>query len=147
LNKNLRTYEKNVLRVTKFLKQNNRFYMNFLNLIPSLENFMVADFLAKQIAIELARTKKHWKVIRGIQLLLLQSYTQMRKPPFNITSNIKGIQIRIKGRPNKISRTKRVVFTFGIIAKSSYVFSNATKTFAKSNAQIGSFGIHVIIVS
>jgi len=71
----------------------------------------------------------------------------MRKPPFNMTSNIKGIQISIRGRPNKIARTKRVVFTFGVIAKSSYVFSNAIKFFAKSNAQIGSFGIHVTIVS
>lgn len=58
-NSKLQKFEKNVLRTTKFLKAKNRFYYNFLNLIPSLENFIIAQQLVNQIAAELARTKKH----------------------------------------------------------------------------------------
>jgi ribosomal protein S3 len=70
----------------------------------------------------------------------------MRKRPINIFPNIKGIQIIIRGRPNKISRTKTIIFKIGIITKASFEKTNVTKSFAKANAQIGSFGIHIIMV-
>lgn len=143
----LNIFEKNILRFTKFLKVKNKFYYNFINILPTLETFVITQFLANQIAAELARTKKHWKVLKGIQLLILQAYTQMRKHPINITSSIKGLKIIIRGRPNKISRTKKVSFIFGTITKASFVTANVTKSFAKSNAQIGSFGVHVLAVT
>lgn len=71
----------------------------------------------------------------------------MRKNPININSCIKGIQIKIKGRPNKISRTKQIILNFGIVSKASYSFANVTKTFSKANAQIGSFGIQILLVT
>jgi hypothetical protein len=79
-------------------------------------------------------------------MLLIQTYTEMQKRPINIFPSIKGIQIIIRGRPNKISRTKTIIFKIGIITKASFTETNITKTFAKSNAQIGSFGIHILMI-
>lgn len=79
-------------------------------------------------------------------MLLLQTYTEMRKQPINVFSGVKGVQIIIRGRPNKIARTKTVIFRIGIITKASYTQTNITKSFAKSNAQIGSFGIHILMI-
>ena len=79
-------------------------------------------------------------------MLLIQTYTEMQKRPINIFLNIKGIKIIIRGRPNKISRTKTIIFKLGTITKASYKKTNVTKSFAKSNAQIGSFGIQILLI-
>jgi hypothetical protein len=41
------------------VRHNKKFYTNFLNIMPILQNFIAIQILAKQIAIELSRTKKH----------------------------------------------------------------------------------------
>lgn len=55
----LTVYEKNILQRTKFLKANNKFYQNFINILPNIEMYMLTQALSNQIATELARTKKH----------------------------------------------------------------------------------------
>lgn len=147
ITKNLNILEKNILKTTRFLKMNNKFYFNFVNIIPSMQTFVIAKNLANQIAAELGRTKKHWKVLQGIELLIIQTFIEIQKEPINAKSNFKGLQITIKGRPNKISRTKKIVYKFGIITKASFFKTNVTQSFASSNAQIGSFGVHVMIVT
>jgi hypothetical protein len=147
ITKNMEILTKTLTKNTQFLKTKNKFYNNFINLLPSFQIFIKTQNLAKQIATELGRTKKHWKVIKGIEIMIIQSFIQIQKTPINSQTNFKGLQIIINGRPNKISRTIRTSFKFGIIAKASFVNSNVTKSFASANAQIGTFGITVIAVT
>lgn len=143
----LQLMHKRIKKTTGFLKNNNKFYNNFLNIIPIIQNFNAIHILAKQIAFELERTKKHWKVIKGIELLVMQSFVQLKKEPIDSKSNIIGLRIIITGRPNKSSRTKKITFQFGRITKASFSKYNVFQTFANGNAQIGSFGITILALT
>lgn len=55
----LHLVEKRVKERTFFLKQNKKFYNNFINLMPIIQTFKAIQLLATQIAFELSRTKKH----------------------------------------------------------------------------------------
>ena len=143
----LQLMNKRIKKTTFFLKSNNKFYNNFLNIIPIIQNFNAINILAKQIALELERTKKHWKVIKGIELLIMQSFIQLKKEPIESKSNMIGLRVIITGRPNKSSRTKKIIFQFGRITKASFSHYNVFQTFASGNAQIGSFGITILALT
>jgi len=139
----LQIINKKMRIMTNFLKNNKKFYNNFLNIMPAVQTFTQISLLSKQLAIELARTKKHWRIIRGMELIFLQAFIQLRKEPIEGKGGFLGLRIVINGRPNKISRTKKVVFSLGKIKKGNFVRFNVFQTFAPSKAQIGSFGISV----
>lgn len=139
----IKLLNKKIKQHTIFLKATNKFYYNFINLMPTIQTFNSIDILTKQIAIELSRTKKHWRVFKGIELILLQTFTQLKKEPISKKTNLSAIQITIAGRPNKISRTTKINFQIGKLKNSSFSNCNVFQTFATSNAQIGSFGITI----
>lgn len=112
--------------------------------MPTIQTFYAIKQLAQQVAIELARTKKHWRVIRGMELILMQTLVQLKKEPINNKSSFVGLRITIRGRPNKSSRTKKVIFQYGRITKASFTKYNIFKAFATAKAQIGSFGITIV---
>ena len=140
----LQIINKKIRIMTNFLKNNKKFYNNFLNIMPTIQTFTQLNILAKQLAIELARTKKHWRVIRGMELIFLQAFIQLRKEPIEGKGGFLGLRIVINGRPNKISRTKKIIFSLGKIKKSNFMRFNVFQSFAPSKAQIGSFGINII---
>ena len=78
-----------------------------------------------------------------MELIFLQAFIQLRKEPIEGKGGFLGLRIVINGRPNKISRTKKVFFSLGKIKKGNFVRFNVFQTFAPSKAQIGSFGISV----
>jgi hypothetical protein len=139
----LQIINKKIRIMTNFLQNNKKFYNNFINILPVVQTFTNTSILAKQLAIELARTKKHWRVIRGMELIFLQAFIQMRKEPVEGKGGFLGFNVVINGRPNKISRTQKVVFSVGNINKSNFTRFNVFQTNSASKAQIGSFGIHI----
>jgi hypothetical protein len=140
----LKLLNKRIKENTNFLKHNKKFYTNFINIMPIIQTFYAIEHLAQQMAIELARTKKHWRVIRGMELILMQTLVQMKKEPINNKSAFIGLRITITGRPNKSNRTQKFIFQYGRITKASFTKYNIFKNFATSKAQIGSFGITVL---
>jgi hypothetical protein len=73
----------------------------------------------------------------------MQSFIQLKKEPIESKSNLIGLRVTITGRPNKSSRTKKIIFQFGRVTKASFSKYNVFETTATANAQIGSFGITI----
>jgi hypothetical protein len=112
--------------------------------MPLIQNFHAISILAKQFALELSRTKKHWRVFRGIELILMQSLIQFKKEPIENSTTFSGLRILVSGRPQKSRRTQKISFQYGKIKPSVFSEFNIFESFASSNAQIGSFGITII---
>jgi hypothetical protein len=55
----LQLLNKRVRENTFFLRNNSKFYNNFVNILPLIQTFNSIQILSKQIAFELERTKKH----------------------------------------------------------------------------------------
>jgi hypothetical protein len=129
---------------TKFLSYNKKFYDNFINIMPLMQTFNEINILTKHFSFQLARTKKHWRIIRGLETIILQAFVQFKKEPFRGNTNFIGLKIILNGRPNKISRTKKYKFSLGKITKSNFTRYNIIQTYKQSKAQIGAFGINIM---
>ena len=140
----LKIFNKRFLLATAFLKFNKKFYNNFINIMPIVQNFQAINILTKQFAIELSRTKKHWRVFRGLELLLMQSFVQFKKEPLENSSMFSGFYIIINGRPEKSSRTQKISFKFGQIKPSVFQKFNIFENTSSSSSSVGSFGISII---
>lgn len=144
ITKNLTILEKPLLDETRFLKNNRKFYKNFLNLLPTIELFLNTENFNKQFALELARTRKHWRIIKSVETLFIKFFIQLWET-LDLKSQISGIQIIITGRPNKSSRTQYIVLKFGHYKQTTFTTINTTRTFSAANAQIGTFGITMLL--
>ena len=140
---NLNLFLPKFLLKTSFLKSNKKFYNNFLNLLPTIELFSNATNIGKQLALELARTKKYWRVIKSLEILLIKFFIQWFTT-FHIKSQISGIKIIIRGRPGRGARTQKIIFKYGRYKQTTFSTTNTIKTFTIATAKTGSFGITLL---
>jgi hypothetical protein len=145
------------IKSSNFLKKNiyqnaagmpkNISFRNLLNLIPATLNFQALHLLARQVATELARTKKHKRIIFLLRSILTIAYMQFRAQPLNAKAGLSGLEIKIIGRPEGSERTQTTAFVFGQTPKSSFTKKNVTQTTAVAKARIGTFSITITTVA
>jgi small subunit ribosomal protein S3 len=101
---------KNIAKIFKFLKKNNKLTYNFKRIIYVFtyaiytKNF---EMISKFIQQNLQKKKIHKGYIRFINKML--------KTFFNIHSNFLGYKLQIKGRINGIKRSRKLIFQEGKI--------------------------------
>lgn len=144
LKKILNNIFKIMLKKNYKIKKNLKTFNHLLNLLPSFNLIYNSTLLNQQFAIELAKTKKHWRIIKTLELFLIK-YLNTTANYLKKNSQITGMQIIIIGRPNKIERTKKIKLKYGFNKQTNFQTNNLIKTFTSANAQIGSFGTTFLI--
>lgn len=141
LNKNLsflkKTQKKNFILLQKF--KGTPFLKEGIELLfHSIHNNNSANLLAKFIAIQIKKVKRH----KFFLSFLKQTLTILSNSSF---SKVKGIKIMIKGRLNGVPRAKHKIITIGDVPMQSIsaVVDHSQITIHNSN---GSYGIKVWIV-
>lgn len=144
IQQNLDLMFKKILSKKPQLKKNLKALKKLFYLFPSFSIFYLGHLIIEQFSFELAKTKKHWKIIKTFELFLIQ-YLNANADFLNKNIQIAGIKIIITGRPNKSSRTKKIQLKFGLNKQTKIQTINLTKTFYTANAQIGNFGISFLL--
>lgn len=141
LNKNLsflkKTQKKNFILLQKF--KGTPFLKEGIELLfHSVYNNNSANLLAKFIAIQIKKVKRH----KFFLSFLKQTLTILSNSSF---SKVKGIKIMIKGRLNGVPRAKHKIITIGDVPMQSIsaIVDHAQITTHNSN---GSYGIKVWVV-
>lgn len=141
LNKNLsffkKTQKKNFILLQKF-KETPFLKEGIELLLYSIYNTNSADLLAKFIAIQIKKIKRH----KFFLSFLKQTLTVLSNSNF---SKVKGIKIIIKGRLNSLPRAKHKTIIIGDVPTQSIstIIDQSQRTIHNSN---GSYGIKVWLV-
>lgn len=135
--KNLKTLKKNLVRLRKYEK--NKFFKEgvdvmFLSVIQKNS----AELLAKFIAQELQKQKRHNFFIRFLKNTLTQFHTKA-------FSSIKGIKIQIKGRINGAPRARHKILEIKNGVPAMTINSKIDYFEASSFTANGTFGVKVWI--
>lgn len=144
IKKNLDELFKKIINKKPQLKKNMKTFKKLFFLFPSFSIFYLGHLINEQFAFELAKTKKHWKIIKTLELFLIQ-YLNANAEYLEKNLQISGIKIIITGRPNKSSRTQKIQLKFGLNKQTKIETINLTKSFYTANAKIGNFGITFLI--
>lgn len=140
LKKQLTYIFNNILYKKTQLKKNIMTFKNLFFMFPSFNIFYLSHLVNEQFATYLSKTKKHWRIIRTFETFLIK-YLNANNDFLHKNSQITGIKIVIRGRPNKSSRTKKIILQYGTNKQTQIKTNNLTKSFYSANAQIGTFGI------
>lgn len=132
-----------LLTKNSFLKRNKKKYNKFFNSLTSFNFAQLTKTINNQFALELSRTKKHWRIIRLFESFIINYLTQLEKT-CQLQSQISGSQLFITGRPNKSSRTQHIKIFFGSCKRTTLDKINTNKTVSTANAKIGTFGITIL---
>lgn len=137
--------DKHLQTNTRFL-QHNKFYKNFVNILPAVQTFYATELIARQIAVELTRTRKYWRVITGVEFLVTQAYTEMFKEPIEGSAGLAGLTIIVNGCIGKDMRSQTHRFQFGNVAKTAF-HRDVHSSSAVAKAVRGSFTVIVTVTS
>lgn len=141
--KNLLIFSRFFFKKTAFLRNNKKAYKNLLFLLPIIEISQNFELLNEQFTIEFTRTKKYWRIIKCLELLIISFFTQIWELN-KIKSQFSGIKFIITGRPGRSGRTQKHYLNFGYPKQTTFKTINTTKIFKNANARIGTFGITIL---